>query len=141
LNLRILKDIKPTVCPPFGQLGHNNWEMFKGNANTDFPPGDPRLVGAYLTAYGTFSNTTGTSVTVPITGFASFYITGWTPGQGQGFSNPCEGNGDDPIPGGNGGLIVGHFVRYVDSINTGGGTDFCDLSPDAFGNCVPVLTQ
>jgi Putative Flp pilus-assembly TadE/G-like len=143
LNLRVLLDIKPTTCPPFGQNGHNNWDMYDPT-KTDtlgFPKGDPRLVQAYLTAYGAFSNTSGTSTTVPIVGFGAFYITGWTPGQGQGFSNPCEGNGDDPIPGGNGGIIVGHFVRYVDKINSGGGTDICDLSTGAFGNCVPVLTQ
>jgi hypothetical protein len=143
LNLRILGDTQPNTCPAAGQIGHNNWEMFDPtNQDTlGFPAGDPRLVQAYLTAYGAFSNTSGTSTTIPIVGFGSFYITGWTPGQGQGFANPCQGNGDDPVPGNNGGLIVGHFVRYVDKINSGGGTVLCDLSTGAFGNCVPVLTQ
>jgi hypothetical protein len=144
LNLRILKSTTPSSCPPnVGDLGHNNWNMYNPSIpqTLGFPPGDPRLVQAYLTAYGAFANTSGTSTTVPIIGFGSFYVTGWTPGQGQGFANPCQGAGDDPVPGNNGGIIVGHFVRYIDTINTGGGTETCDMSTSAFGNCVPVLTQ
>jgi Putative Flp pilus-assembly TadE/G-like len=145
LNLRILKATAPPngSCPAFGVNGHNNWDMYDptNRITLGFPPGDPRLVQAYLTAYGAFFNTSGTSTTIPIIGFGSFYITGWTPGQGQGFANPCQGNGDDPVPGNNGGIIVGHFVRYTDNINTGGGTELCDMSANAFGNCVPVLTQ
>ena len=78
------------------------------------------------------------SNTVPVTGFATFYVTGWT-GQGTGFSNPCQGNGDDPVPNNDAGYIVGHFIKYIDVLNTGGGTQLCDLT--AFGTCVAVLTE
>jgi hypothetical protein len=43
------------------------------------------------------------------------------------------------VPTKTGGYIVGHFIKYVESINTGGGGSACDFS--AFGTCVAVLTQ
>ena len=77
--------------------------------------------------------------TVPVDNFATFYVTGWT-GQGSGFNNPCQGNGDDPVPNNDAGYIVGHFIKYVDALNTGGGgPSLCDFT--AFGNCVAVLTR
>ena len=75
----------------------------------------------------------------PITDFGTFYVTGWT-GQGGGFNNPCEGNGDDPVPNDDAGVIVGHFIKYIDQLNTGGGSTTCDLS--AFGTaCSSHLTD
>jgi hypothetical protein len=132
LNERVLGDPKPTACPAAGQLGHNNWSMFP-----DFPTGDPRIIHVFLTPFGSFSGSGST--TVPVINFATFYLTGWT-GQGSGFNNPCQGNGDDPVPNNDPGTIVGHFIKYIDSLNTGGGgPDLCDFN--AFGNCVAVLTK
>ncbi len=132
LNLRVLGNEKPSSCPPAGQRGHNNWSMFPS-----FPPGDPRIIQVFLTPFGSFSGSGST--TVPVMNFATFYLTGWT-GQGSGFNNPCQGNGDDPVPGNDPGTIVGHFIKYVDSLNTGGGgPGLCDFN--AFGNCVAVLTR
>ena len=132
LNQRVLGDPKPTSCPAAGQLGHNNWSMFP-----NLPPGDPRIIHVFLTPFGSFSGSGST--TVPVIDFATFYLTGWT-GQGSGFNNPCQGNGDDPVPNGDPGTIVGHFIKYIDALNTGGGgTDLCDFN--AFGNCVSVLTR
>jgi hypothetical protein len=140
--------VNPPPCPAYGQLGHNNWMMYDPNAATDgnanpntdgFPPGDPRIVGVYLTAYGAFTHTTGgggTANTVPVTDFATFYITGYS-------GSPCTTQAgitdhpDDPIP--DAGTIVGHFIKYVDRLNTGGGTVPCD--PNSFGSCVPVMTK
>jgi hypothetical protein len=132
LNRRVLGNSKPSTCPPAGQLGHNNWSMFP-----NFPTGDPRIIQVFLTPFGSFSGSGST--TVPVMNFATFYLTGWT-GQGSGFNNPCQGNGDDPVPGNDAGVIVGHFIKYIDSLNTGGGgPDLCDFN--AFGNCVAVLTK
>jgi hypothetical protein len=132
LNLRVLGNEKPSSCPAAGQLGHNNWSMFP-----NFPVGDPRIIQVFLTPFGSFSGSGST--TVPVTNFATFYLTGWT-GQGSGFNNPCQGNGDDPVPNNDPGTIVGHFIKYVDSLNSGGGgPDLCDFN--AFGNCVAVLTK
>ena len=66
------------------------------------------------------------------------YVTGWT-ASGQGFANPCQGQGDDPVPNNDPGYIVGHFVKYIGNVSTGSGGTSCDLS--AFGSCVAVMTR
>jgi Flp pilus assembly protein TadG len=136
LNTRVLGSPSANTCPGPGQLGHNNWSMFP-----NLPAGDPRIVDVFLTPFGSFDGSG--SGTVPVTQFATFYVTGWT-AQGGGFANPCQGNGDDPIPGGDPGVIAGHFIKYVQTLNTGGGgPGFCDLSGGSLnsGTCVAVLTQ
>lgn len=134
LNQRVLGSEKPSVCPPLGSPGHNNWSMFD---DPGLPPGDPRVVQVFLTPFGSFDGSGNT--TVPVTNFATFYVTGWT-AQGGGFANPCQGNGDDPVPGNDSGYIVGHFIKYVFALNTGGGSgELCDFT--SFGSCVAVLTH
>ena len=136
LNRRIFGMPNPAACPAYKAIGHNNWEMYDPTKPGDgFPQGDKRIVGAYLTAYGIFSHTSGRSATIPVTDFATFYITGY---QGS----PCTSPGvvdhpDDPIP--DRGTIVGHFIKYVDTLNSGGGSQLCD--PNSFGACVPVMTK
>jgi hypothetical protein len=148
LNLRILLDEKASVCPAAGVNGHNNWLMFDQDyvpvpgdtrGQDGFPTGDRRILNAYLTTYGAFSHVNGTSGSVPVIGFGHFYVTGWT-GQGNGFDNPCEGavNGDDPVPNNDPGLIVGHFIRYIDTVG-GDGTEPCD--PNSINACVIVMTN
>jgi hypothetical protein len=135
LNLRILGDAQPDEC-----TSPNNWSSFP-----DLPEGDPRILQVFLTPFGAFSNT-GNDETVPISDFATFYVTGWT-GQGEGFDNPCEAPNadldipdDDPVPGGDPGTIVGHFIIYIDKLNTGGGSGIgCSFT--SLGTCVLVLTQ
>jgi hypothetical protein len=127
MNTRILGSPSPSTC-----TAPNHWSSFP-----NFNPTDPRLIEVFLTPFGSFSGSGST--TVPVTDFATFYITGWT-GQGQGFNNPCQGNGDDPVPNNDAGYIVGHFVKYINTLNTGGsGSSPCDLS--AFGTCIAVLTR
>jgi len=142
LNARILLDEKAKVCPLPGENGHNNWNLFDitdpaGDGTYGFPLGDRRILNAYLTTYGAFSHVNGTSGSVPVTGFGHFYVTGWT-GQGGGFDNPCQGNGDDPVPNNDSGLIVGHFIFYLDKIG-GDGTEPCD--PSGINACVIVMTK
>jgi hypothetical protein len=142
LNQRILLDDKAKTCPALGVNGHNNWSMFQPtDPNHDgtygFPPGDRRVLDAYLTTYGAFSHVNGTSGSVPVTGFGHFYVTGWT-GQGGGFDNPCQGNGDDPVPNNDSGLIVGHFIFYLNKLG-GDGTLPCD--PSSINACVIVMTK
>ncbi len=126
LNQRILGSEKPTAC-----TAPNNWSDFP-----DLDPGDPRLVQVFLTPFGAFGGSGST--TVPVTDFATFYITGWT-SQGGGFANPCQGAGDDPVPNNDGGYIVGHFVKYIQSLNPGSGSEPCDMG--AFGSCIVELTR
>jgi hypothetical protein len=138
LNTRIFGDPTPpaSACPSqLGALGHNNWSLYP-----NLPDGDPRILETYLTPFGTFANTSGTSRTVPISGFAAFYVTGWS--ANGGFDDPCpktsDPTGDDPTPS-KAGLIVGHFMFYTNHNNTGGGTQPCDTN--GFGICVTVMTK
>jgi hypothetical protein len=126
MNLRVLGARQPTSC-----TSPNNWDDYP---NLD--PSDPRIVQVFLTPYGSF-NGSG-SENVPVTNFATFYVTGWT-AQGSGFANPCQGNGDDPVPGNDAGYIVGHFIKYIDNINNSTGSEPCDY--DSFGTCVASLTE
>jgi hypothetical protein len=108
----------------------NNWALFP-----DLPAGDTRIVPVFLTPFGTFQGS-GNEV-VPIQNFAHFYVTGWGH---NGNGNGCTG--DDKMPDGSDippGFIVGHFIKYVQTLNTGGGDEMCDLT--GFGSCVAVLTR
>jgi len=127
LNLRILGSEKPATC-----TSPNRWSQFP---NLD--PGDPRILNVFVTPYGAFDGSGNN--TVPVIRFGTFYITGWT-AQGGGFRNPCQGNGDDPVPNNDAGNIVGHFIKYIVALNDGGASDqYCD--PNGFEPCVAVLTD
>jgi hypothetical protein len=115
-----------------------NWADVNGDGKVtvpeDIPDSDPRIVPVFVTPFGSFSGS-GNNV-VPVVNFATFYVTGFSRPGGSGQGDPCPGA--DSVPSG-GGYIIGHFIKYVDSINTGGGGALCDFS--AFGTCVAVLTQ
>lgn len=123
LNLRILGDEKAKTC-----TSPNNWANYP-----NISPSDPRIVQVFLTAFGSFAGSG--NGTEPVTGFASFYVTGWQ-GSGGGFTNPCVGMGDDATPGD--GYIMGHFITYLASIDAEG-TAACN--PDVLGVCVAVMTE
>jgi len=95
LNTRILGVDKPDTC-----TSPNNWKSFFTDADTPGEvtsqelAGDPRTVQVFLTPFGAFSGTGGT--TVPITEFATFYVTGWT-AQG-GVREPLHGQRRRPHP-------------------------------------------
>ena len=115
-----------------------NWKDVNGDGLVtipeDIPASDPRIIPVFVTPFGSFGGS-GNGV-IPITNFATFYVTGFSKnGGGQG--DPCPGA--DPVPAKSGGWIVGHFIKYVDTINTGGGGAACDFN--SFGTCVAVLTQ
>jgi hypothetical protein len=129
MNARIFGDEKATSC-----TSPNQWPAVL--TNPLLMNGDPRLVPVFVTPYGSFSGSG--SGTVPVRNFAYFYVTGWA-GSGGGFSNPCEGFGDDLVPQG-AGYIVGHFVKYIARINDGSGGDTpCDFQ--AASPCVAVMTE
>ena len=118
MSKRILGDTSASVCTQ-----PNHWSSFP-----DLPPGDPRIVNVMLTPFGAFNGSGGT--TVPVTGFATFYVTGWDGGA-------CQGQGDDPAGQGS---IVGHYVKYIDTLNPGGGgSEFCEFN--SLGSCVAEFTR
>ena len=124
LNLRILGDEKAKTCS-----SPNNWSSFP-----NISPADRRIVQVFLTQFNSFSGSG--QGTEPVTGFATFYVTGWR-GSGGGFANPCDGLGDDSVPGD--GFIMGHFIKYISTINSGTGTNPCNVN--AFGTCIAVMTE
>jgi hypothetical protein len=108
----------------------NNWASFP-----DFAADDTRVTSMFLTPFGTFSGSGNT--VVPVQNFAYFYVTGW--GR-NGNGGTCAG--DDKMPNGSSipaGFVVGHFIKYVQTLNTGGSGTVCD--PNGFGSCVAVLTK
>ena len=117
-------------CPP------NNWT--NPGDPTQFPniqPGDPRAIPIILVPFGSFKSSG--SGWVPVVDFGTFYVTGW---DYVGGNAPCPDNEPFPGPGTDKrGDLWGHFIKYVDSINTGGTGDLCDFN--SFGTCVAVLTE
>jgi Putative Flp pilus-assembly TadE/G-like len=122
LRTRIHQGTNTCVSP-------NNWSLFP-----NIPAGDPRIVPVFLVPFGAFGGS-GSNNVIPVTGFATFYVTGWSQGNGGQQGDPCPGA--DPVNGG--GEIAGHFIKYVDSINTGGGGPLCNFN--SLGTCVAVLTE
>jgi hypothetical protein len=101
----------------------NNWSSYP-----NLPAGDPRIIQVFLTPFGTFQGNGNASV--PVIGFATFYLTGFN-------GSPCQGQGEDTVPGK--GDIAGHFIKYVDSLNPGSGTAPCDFA--SLGSCTAVMTR
>ncbi len=112
----------------------NNWSKYA--TPEGLPAGDPRVIQVFIVPLGSFEGTL-TGKSVPILDIATFYVTGW---QGVGAaSNPCQqtGGGDDSAQRGE---IVGHFIKYIDLNNAGGGTEeLCD--PDSLAPCVAAFTR
>jgi hypothetical protein len=125
INLRVLGSTKPSTC-----TSPNHWSNYP-----NISPSDPRVVDVFVTPYGSFQGNGG-SVQFPIENFSAFYITGWQD-NGNGFNNPCQGNGDDTAQPG---TIVGHFINYVNTLGNGNNNGHtCVVG--ALGLCEAVLTR
>ena len=123
MNERVFGTASPSSC-----VSPNEWSEFP-----DLHAGDPRIVPVFLTPLGSFD---GGSEAAPVTGFATFYATGWA-GQEGGESSQSTCPGDDPAEAG---TIAGHFIKYVDALNEGGaGESKCEFSSPT--PCVAVLTE
>lgn len=129
-NFRFLGDEKATSCPAAGFFGRNNWPNYRA--------GDPRLMDVFVVPFGAF-NVSNTKQ-VQIMKFAAFYVTGYA-SNGQGFNNPCIGNGDQFVPGtqGDNGVISGHFVKPLGINENGASTTTCEFTD--VGACVAVLVK
>jgi len=107
----------------------NNWQNNNGGGVPVIPKDDSRIVEVFVMPYGSV-NEEGQALLasgqVPIQDFAVFYVTGF-PGDSC-KSDPKTGNAE----------IVGHFIKYINTLNTGGGQK-CVLN--SLGTCVAVLTR
>lgn len=109
---------------------------------------DPRLVTLFYTDNQTLPNG---STNIPIRGFAEFYITGWggadpclpasAGGSGTTGTNGTSGlayTTDTLPPDDSDGVIMGHFVTYINPSGAGSGTKCVE---GTLAICVPVLTK
>ena len=118
MNLRVHGVQNPSTC-----VSPNDWSSFP-----DFEQDDPRIMPVFITPFGTFQSSGQENV--PVTGFATFYVTGW-----DGSQSACPT--DDPSPSKS---VVGHFIKYVQTLNDGSaGEELCDI--EELGSCVAVLTR
>jgi hypothetical protein len=129
MNERVFGEKTPATC-----LSPNEWSKFP-----ELDPGDPRIVPVFLTAFGSF-NGSGNE-TVPVTGFGTFYVTGWRGSKGNASRSICSGtSGEEPDDSTPEGTIVGHFFKYVDALNEGGASEKkCEFNSPT--PCVAVLTE
>jgi Putative Flp pilus-assembly TadE/G-like len=99
---------------------------------------DPRTVIFILVAPTDLSTVHGTA-DIPIRGFAVFYVTGWSTGQGG--VKGCSNGTNDPAPAGGGkGQLWGHFtsIAVPSGSGTGNGTG---CKTNQLGDCIAVLTR
>jgi hypothetical protein len=126
LNRRVYGSENPTGCTSAVQ---NHWPSY--------PLGDHRLMPVFLVPFGAFDGNGG-NTSVPIVGFAAFYVTGWT-GNG-GFNPPCRPpNGDELVPGteSDNAVMSGHFVKAA--LPGNGNGEACDFA--AIDACAAVLLK
>ena len=113
--------------------GCNNWNAYR-DSGTPIPVGDPREVPMIVTSPADLSgNSSGPPI--PVLALATFYVTGYDGGSGNGTG--CQ---NEAYPGGGSSkdAFWGHWVKFVSPGGIGNGSG-CD--PNAFGDCVAVLTQ
>ena len=123
LNLRVYGDKNQHTCPATNR-----------NEYPTLNPGDPRLVDVFITSYQFDNSAPNSNSAIPITGFATFYLTGWE-------NDPCIGVSPKPDTAAENGGISGYFVRKVDFEGTGGNASCVLSNPADLNTCVAVLTQ
>jgi Putative Flp pilus-assembly TadE/G-like len=111
-----------------------------GQILTKSPP-DPRLIITIITDSGAFTNG---SAKIPVRGFATFYVTGWAGdpciNQPNGISNGLAYTKDDDPGSQNTGVLLGHFVKFIDTLNTKEtGSGKCEVN--LINRCIAVLTR
>jgi putative Flp pilus-assembly TadE/G-like protein len=118
--------------PPSGDRYYcpNNWQDNNNGGVPIIPSNDSRIIQVFIIPYGTIDSS-GRSLLgneeVPIENFATFYVTGF-PGDGCA-TDQKTGNAE----------IVGHFMKYINTVNNDEGGEKCVAN--SLGECVAVLTR
>jgi hypothetical protein len=119
--------IQNNSCNQFACNYDGNYDGKPGNPNGWVQQGGdaryPRVVNLFIVPYQSSKGLTGAGDTIPILGFASFYVMNWT-GANNNQSDPCpdttwdnDGNPATPqvsVPAPPKGAITGVFVETVD---------------------------
>jgi len=101
----------------------SNWVNNNAGGVPIIPPTDSRIIELFVTPYGAVTGD------VPIQDFAAFYVTGFPGDPEAGKCDPKTSNS----------VILGHFIKYVNTVGNGGGTSKCQET--SLGICVAVLTK
>ena len=123
-------------APPAGTrfYCHNNWQNNNNGGVPIIPSDDSRLIQVFIMPYGSVDSE-GRSLLgneeIPIQDFATFYVTGF-PGDAQ----KCISEGDPTTENAE---VVGHFVKYINTVNKDEGGEKC--ASNSLGECVAVLTR
>jgi Flp pilus assembly protein TadG len=104
----------------------NNWINSNSGGVPSLPSNDSRIIQLFVEPYGSNG-----SKNVPIQDFATFYVTGW---EGDGCNSTTH-----PEDATAKGEVVGHFVKYINTLNNSGGEQKCNTN--SLGECVAVLTR
>jgi hypothetical protein len=123
------------TAPPAGKKFYcpNNWVEPKGGGLPLIPADDSRVITLFIEPYAASA-----ASSTPIQDFATFYVTGWNK------SDPCNAKAAPSHPDdvAEKGEIVGHFIKYVNTVGKGeGGEEKCSPDPAQLGPCVAVLTR
>ena len=105
----------------FGSCPPNNWPTY--------PLDDPRVVPLMVTDFSALDGSGKSEV--PVTNFATFYVTGWT-------GSKCGNNSPAPSDVKKG-AIWGHFIKYAVPDPNAVSAENCQL--DTITPCVPVMTR
>ncbi len=120
-------NINNNSCQQFGCVYDGNYDGKPGNANGWVQQGGdsryPRVVNLFIVPYQGSKGLTGSGDTIPILGFASFYVMNWT-GSNSNQSDKCPDTDFDhdqnpltaqiSVPAPPRGAITGVFVETVD---------------------------
>jgi hypothetical protein len=120
-------DIKNNSCNDFDCNYDGNYDGTPSDSTGWLQDGGdsryPRVVNLFIVPYQSAKGLTGAGDTIPILGFASFFVTNWT-GANSNQSDPCpdttwdnDGNSGTPqinLPAPPKGAIQGFFVETVD---------------------------
>jgi hypothetical protein len=107
----------------------NNWVNSNSGGVPSLPKDDSRIIQLFIEPYASNG-----AKSAPIQDFATFYATGW---DGDECNKKKPSHLDDEAGKGE---IVGHFIKYVNTLNTeDGGGQKCNLN--ALGQCIAVLTR
>lgn len=125
-------------APPLGHRYYckNNWTDNNHGGVPIIPADDSRVIPVFVMPYGS-TDANGNPLPLlngwaPIKTFATFYVTGFA-------GDPCSSDDPQP-PGGGNAWLVGHFFKYIDTVNSGG-DDGTACQPGSLGRCVAVMTK
>jgi hypothetical protein len=124
----------------------NNWTAYtQGTLTFDQLLADTRLIKVMITDASALLGAQGGG-NVPVTNYATFYVTGWARNAGSGWKQDCGAPPNDPVPPAlasvkSGGVAMwGHYIKFVPPGDTPGTVRCLDPGNNVIP-CVPGLVR